>query len=296
MTATEQEDAQQELAPLVRYNVTEKEISQLREDYAALSFETPESYEVGRKAIAHLRSLRTSVEARRKELKESSLRWGRLVDSAAKRLTTMLEEIEEPLKGRRNAVDKTIERAKRVEEEARIAEERRQLDEQRKVFEEAQRKADADRAAREAAERAERERVEAEQKAEREQLAAERREIEAAQRQISEQREATERAERERLAKIEEERLAAEQAERDRIEAERRAAEEKAAAEAEAARLEAMKPDLERLTDWANRIRALAPQCPEMRTERGAKAAIWSTERLLVVAAKIEEFVLRGGV
>lgn len=312
--ATQMQLASSKIVHPVVYPVTEGEIAEARARYAAIAFDTSDGYEEGRKAIAHLRGVRTAIEKRRVELKADALDFGRRVDKAAKDLTALIEGVEAPLKERKAAVDDAAERARRAAEdaarveaeakakaereaeEARIAEEKRKLDEQRKLFEEQQRKTDAERAEREKAEKVERERVETEQKAERDRLAAERREIETAQLAIRKQQEAAARAEQERLAAIERERLAAEQAERDRVEAERRAAEAKAAAEAEAARLEAMKPDLERVTAWAKAVRDFSYTCPALATERAQEAIAWSTGRLEFIAGKLDEFVSKGGV
>lgn len=295
--------ASAEIVHPVVYPVTEQEIAEATAKYAAISFDTPEGYEEGRKAIAHLRSARTAIEKRRVELKQDALEFGRKVDSIAKKLTALVTGIEEPLREKKAAIDDAAEHARRAAEEAarvaaearakaerqaeeaRIAEEKRKLDEQRKLFEAEQRKADAERSAREAQEKAERQRVEAEQQAERDRLAVQRREIEEAQRKIREQQEAAERAETERLAKIEADRLAIEQAERDRI-----------AAEAEAARLEAMRPDLERVSAWAAAIREFSDTCPALASDRAADAIGWSTGRLEFIAIKLDEFVAKGGV
>lgn len=228
---------------LVTYGVTNEEIEAKKAAFAALEFTTPKGYEEGRKAIRELVTLRTSIEDRRKALKRDSLEFGRFVDSEAKRWTSLIESIEEPLKLKKAVIDdekdrvrrekeaaekakqEAEERAKREAEEARLKairdEEERKLAEERKALEaEKSRMAEEKRKADEAA-RVERERMEAEQRAERERLAAERAKIEAEQRAERERQEAIRKAEEEKLA---EERRAIE-AERRRVEAEREAQE-----------------------------------------------------------------------
>ena len=109
-------------AALVRYDVTDVRIAELRAEYAGLTFDTPAAYETGRKAIATIRELRVAVEKRRKELKAESLEFGRLVDSAARHLTGRLEDVEAPLIAARDAVDAEKERIKAEKERARVAE------------------------------------------------------------------------------------------------------------------------------------------------------------------------------
>lgn len=245
---------------LVVYSVTAAEIEAKRAEYAALSCDTSKGYEEVRLAIASVREARVAVEKRRVELKADALAYGRLVDSRAKELTSLLVEIEEPLKAKKQAVDDekarvraeaeaaklaAIEaeiRAKREQEESqlraareveekRLAEERAALEAERAKLAESQaaleaaRKAEADRI--EAAARAERERVEAERVAEEARLAEARRAEEERQRAERERIAAERAAEEAKLAearRAEEERLAAE---RENLAAERRAEEER---------------------------------------------------------------------
>lgn len=245
---------------VVRFSIADTKIAALRSEFEGLTPDTPEGYEEVRSAIAVTRKLRVEVEKTRKGLKASALDYGRRVDAEAKRLTSLLVDIEEPLQTAKDAVDaekarlkaekEAAERAK-VEAEiaaARKAEEDRlraireaeeaKLAEERKALESERAKLDAERAA-------ERERVEAEQRkvaeqqaAERAKLDAERREIEAKQaaeraaleakqREIDAQREEANRIERERLAAIAAETERKERELADRLEAER-AAKEKA--------------------------------------------------------------------
>ncbi len=109
---------------VVEYSVTEAEIAKLRVKYADVpaNLEDKTNYEYVRKAIADLRTKRTDIEKRRKELKADALAWGKLVDSRAKEITEQIVEIEEPLATAKKEFDTAIEIAKR---EAALAEERR---------------------------------------------------------------------------------------------------------------------------------------------------------------------------
>ena len=139
------------VAPIIRYDVNEAQIAELRQRFGKITFDTPADYEEGRKAIATIRELRVAVEKKRVELKAASLEYGRRVDSVAKHLTAQLEAIEEPLKLSKAAVDEEKARAKaeaeaakqreleakiRAEAEAREAELRaqREAEEQRRTL------------------------------------------------------------------------------------------------------------------------------------------------------------------
>ena len=89
----------------VKYNITDQAINQLRSKYESLEITDKDSYREVVTAISDVRKRRTSVETRRKELKAKSLDYGRRVDAEAKRITMLLEEIEEPLKEKRIAED-----------------------------------------------------------------------------------------------------------------------------------------------------------------------------------------------
>jgi chromosome segregation ATPase len=211
-----------------------------------------------------VKSKRVEVEKVRKELKADALEYGRKVDAEAKRITAMLQPIEDHLT---------------AEEEAYLAEKERIKNAARLLAEqEARAKAEAEAARL----KAEQDRIKAEQEAEarrlqaeREKLAAERAAIEAerkaAQDKIDADRRAIE-AEQKRLADIEAERIRAEQMERAKAEAAekarketeeriaRNAAEAKARRECEEAakaRVEALRPDREKLLAVAAAIRAI---------------------------------------
>lgn len=275
------------LAEVVSYDVTETQIAELQARFTGLSFETPDRYDEGRKALATLRGLRTAVERRRKELKAEHLERGRKIDQVAKHFTGLIEAIEQPLLDAKALVDgekERLEREKREADllareaalkaeqeatEARTRGENERLAAERAAFAEAQRKADEERAARDEADRVEREKAQAKLDADRAYIEAERRAIEAARRVAA-------RAEEDRLAKARAEQEAAEQAERDRVAAEQRRTRE----EAEARRMEALRPELERAAEFGRRIAALADDAPALHSQEAANRIDWACARL----------------
>lgn len=282
----------------VDYDVTEAAITERRTRYAALTAETPKGYEEVRLAIGDLRDTRVAIEARRKELKADSLDYGRRVDAVAKFLTAKLEEIEQPLKALKAAVDEQKEQAKRSEQEAKLKAFQAQLLADQAADQERQRVAReqeaariraederlageraalaAERAAHEkrqaeaaAAQRAEAERFAALQAAESRRISDERRAMEAERAAAEAQRREGERKERERLAAI----AAQEKADSDRAAAE-------AAHLAELARIEAARPDIVRMQAFAERVHGLSADAPELVTAE-AKAAMADTVQAL---------------
>ena len=261
--------------PAVSYEITDEQIEATRQKYAALEATTPAGYEEVRQAIAFVRGTRTSIEKRRVELKADALAFGRLVDSEAKRWTSLIESIEQPLLAKKQAVDdekarikaeaeaaklREIEarlQAERAQEEARLAaereaeaarmaEERARLDAERAALDEQRRQLDAAQAAQRAAEeeraaaareteRQHREAEEARLRQEREALDRERREL-AAQREEAARAEAARQAEADALARAEADRVA------------------KAEREAYIANLQ---PDVKKLAAFAEAVRAL---------------------------------------
>ena len=106
---------------IIKYNVTDAAIAELKEKYAGLVITDHASYETVRLAIADCRTRRTDVEARRKELKAAALEYGRRVDGEAKRITAALLEVEEPLKAEKQKIDDEKARIKKEKEEAEEA-------------------------------------------------------------------------------------------------------------------------------------------------------------------------------
>lgn len=269
---TEVVDARTKLM-LATYNVNNEKIAQLKDKLLPLQCDSKGGYEMVRQGIATVRDLRVCVEKTRKKLKEDSLAWGRKVDSEAKRITALLEEIETPLQSRKDAFDAEADRVKKE----KMAEIQRKIDEAEAIK----------RAAEEAKLKAERDAEEARLKAEAERLAEERRQLEieraaqeaaakADREKLAEERRLAD-EERARLAREEEARLAAaraaqeakDKAERDRIEAEQRAASERIAEERRILDAEKAKQAAE---EAARVAAAKAEQDAKDRTERARVA------------------------
>jgi colicin import membrane protein len=248
---------------MAMYDVTDLAIAELKRELSGLT-----EYNAVSKGIAKVRTLRTRIEATRKQLKADSLAWGRKVDSEAKRITEQLEAMEEPLKQLKAAIDAAKEAEKAAIAAAKAAETQKRLDmfaeleypvnpflvaemskEEyeaalgvaslafRTVLEKRRQEAEAAEAAKREAEAAEVARAEA-IRAEREALARERAELEAEKAKRDEadrlRREAVE--EQERIGRIEQARIQAE-AEAERQQAQAALQAERAALQAERDRL-----------------------------------------------------------
>lgn len=169
----------------------------------------------------------------------------------------------------------------RKEEEAKLAAERANLEAERKAQEEQA--------------RIDREKIEAERRKADESAAAERAKQAEAQRLIDEERRKLEaekarleREEFERQAKLKaeqeaREKMAREQAEQARLEAERK---EREAAEAK--RLQAMKPDLQKLLDYAAALEAVP--IPEVHDESACEVMLLTTKSVERICGRIESW------
>jgi len=111
----------EKMTAVVKYDVTDATIADLKERYTGLTISDREGYDHVRKAIGEVVTLRTGVEKMRKALKADALEWGRRVDAEAKRITAELLSIEQPLKATKKEVDdrKAAEKAEkeRIERE-----------------------------------------------------------------------------------------------------------------------------------------------------------------------------------
>lgn len=74
-----------------------------------------EGYKTTTAALSKVKKIRTSIEAKRKELKAVSIEYGKAVDGEAKRLTALVEPIENELKAKVDAIDKAIEQEREKE-------------------------------------------------------------------------------------------------------------------------------------------------------------------------------------
>lgn len=321
MNATLEPEVETNGAPVVKYSPTEAAIAEAREAYKDLSCETPTKYKQTTEAIAVLRGWRVAVEKHRVSLKADALEYGRKVDSEAKRITSLITAIEEPLKAKKQAIDDEKERirmeaaerelkieaarvaAEKAKEEARLqairdelAAKQAALDAQQAKIDAANREAEAKAKALAEQQREEAERkaaqIAAEQKIESDRLEKQRQELAAKEAAIEAARIAAEAVEAARLLKVKLEKEAAEKAAA-KIEYDRQLAEKRRqAAEAEAARLEALKPDVEKLRTYADAIMALHNSAPQV-TQPEAQAKL--TECLKRLKYTSESLVLTFG-
>lgn len=107
---------------VIDYNVTNNAIVELQKKYTDLKASDKEGYKTVTKALSEVRTLRTSVEKKRKEYKADSLEYGRKIDAEAERVTNLLLNIENPLKTEKENYDN---------EQARIKAEQERLERER---------------------------------------------------------------------------------------------------------------------------------------------------------------------
>lgn len=108
---------------LKEYNVPDAAISKYREDFMSLSVngvDDKEGYDLCHSARMEVKGKRVEVEKTRKKLKEDALEYGRAVDKEAKRITALLEPIENYLLSQEKIVDDEKARIK-AEAEAKEA-------------------------------------------------------------------------------------------------------------------------------------------------------------------------------
>lgn len=203
---------------IARYSSIEAGIADLKKRHlgVVIDVSTPQGMKLAKEGRAELKDVRIRIEKARKEEKEESLAYGRLVDSEAKRITSIIEPMEEAydsaikkeeyrkeqervakLRAEQEAIAEKIREEERVraEEAARIqAEKDRIAAEEKKRLEEEQEKL-----------RLEREAFELEKKAAQEKIDQENARITAEKKAIQEKIEAEERAERLKKETIERE-------------------------------------------------------------------------------------------
>lgn len=109
---------------LVEYSRTEAALAALRQKYSGAKFDltTTAGDKAARAARLDLKTLRTSLEAKRKELKAPAVEFGRKIDDEAKRITGEIVALEDPIDAQIKADEKRRE-DERLERE-RIAAER----------------------------------------------------------------------------------------------------------------------------------------------------------------------------
>lgn len=247
------------------YGTSLDKLRALEAKCSSLTCADPRSYDDTRRMIGILRSTRGRIEKLRKEHNAEHQEAIRFVNGIARQLTDYVCNLEDPLKEKKAAVDDAKEREKRAKAEA-------------------ERKAIEDKIAAERAAEAELNRIEAERlAAERAAVEAERAALAAERRAIDDARAAVEAAELKRQAAIKAEREEAERIEQRIREAEATKARERERVAALAAWTEAIKPDLQKLKDFAQRILLVSP--PVVISVE-AKAAVANAVRRLGVTAK----------
>lgn len=285
----------------IDYGITQEMIAALKARHAALTADTPEGYKAVSLAVKEVSGVRIAVERLRVEKKAASLAYGRAIDDRAKQWTALILEIETPLREKKDAVDN--ERQRKLE--AIKAEEDRKLQEaenRRRQEAEARQKAEQD------AER-ERNRLESERlakeraelNAERERQAQQQRDAQAkidAERADLDRKQAEAKAALDAMARAEQERKDAEYkkarrelfAKQESEQAERRAAAAVEAERQEQERLEKLKPDAEKLHDFAKRLRAVGGPASPLVTDDGRAALANALESIAEVAIILEAF------
>lgn len=121
MTATiEKVDIENGTVEVAEYTQTNAALAMLREKYAVVpDANTEEGYALVKSGIKELTTLRTTMEAARKRVKDPYLQAGKIIDAEAKRITEELAKLEEPMKAAKKEVDDRIER-ERAERIARL--------------------------------------------------------------------------------------------------------------------------------------------------------------------------------
>lgn len=118
MTTLNLVDIENGTVNVAEYSATDAALALLKEKYAVVpDANTDEGYAFVKGGIKELTTLRTSLETARKREKEPYLQAGRIIDAEAKRITTELVALEDPMKAAKKEVDDRIER----ERQARIA-------------------------------------------------------------------------------------------------------------------------------------------------------------------------------
>jgi len=110
---------------LKQFNVTDQAIQKLKDEYFDLNIkgiDDKEGYNVVKAARLHVRSFRTELEEKRKELVENPMRIKQAIDNEAKRRREQLEEIESHLKEKELEYELEVKRLK--DEQDRLERER----------------------------------------------------------------------------------------------------------------------------------------------------------------------------
>ena len=111
---------------LKEYSVTDAVIAKYKQEYMALTvkgIDDKNGYDICHTARMEIKGKRVEVEKTRKKLKEDSLEYGRAVDKEAKRITALLEPIEEHLTAQEKIIDDELERKRQALINAKLEEE-----------------------------------------------------------------------------------------------------------------------------------------------------------------------------
>lgn len=273
---------------LQKFNIADAVISKMAGEYLPLKVKGLDDKEGLKKvhdARMFVKAKRIEVEKKRKELKESSLRFGQAVDAEAKRITALLAPIETHLENEESIVEREKERLRlEAEEKARIAEQERLAEIER------QRKAEEERLAtirKELEEEKERQAETARKQQEaKEKIKAEQKKIEDEKKLIAENK-LREEQKKKHLAELEIAKAVA--AEKAKIETEQRIKQEikdKLEAEKQAAieakRQESLRPDKDKLLCFASTIASL--KTPELLNQKAndiANIAVVSLSKIV---------------
>jgi chromosome segregation ATPase len=119
-SALQQKELQPAVVPL-RTIIADEEIARWKMEFESLDASTSEGYEQVKRAVAVCRKTRSMIDEKRKFLNEEALKHQRTVNAEAKRITGLIEEVEEPLKKKKQAVDDEVERKRKELEDKRRA-------------------------------------------------------------------------------------------------------------------------------------------------------------------------------
>lgn len=103
---------------IAKYNITDAAVNELKAKYGNLTIAgtaDKDTYKVVAAGVSELRKIRTGIEAKRKELKDIALKYGKAVDDEAKRLTALVQPLELALKTEQDRIDKQAEAEKLAE-------------------------------------------------------------------------------------------------------------------------------------------------------------------------------------
>ncbi len=111
------------ITDLKKHTVTDEAIAHIKAEYAALSIadiNDLQGYNAVKDGARKLMKLRTSIEAKRKELTDPAEKFKKVVKAEADRITAELRPVEEELKKKQKDYEDAVEAAKREEYQKRV--------------------------------------------------------------------------------------------------------------------------------------------------------------------------------